>query len=371
MKVPTKDYRKQYEAILPELLDDIRESLLSDDPILGEPVVRFEARFADYLGAKYAVGVGSGTDALWLALMSLGIGRGDEVITAANTFVGTVTAIALSGATPILVDPDPTTMNVTSERLGSAITERTRALLPVHLYGRICPCGDIRDLARRHRLWVIEDVAQAHGARDSDGRRAGTLGDIGCFSFHPSKNLGAFGDGGAVVTDDAARAESLRRLRHLGKVTKYDVSAVAPNSKLDTLQAVILARKLDRLERDNARRCALALMYLEGLRGVGDLVLPDYPSGGQHVYHLFVVKSERREALREFLQSRGIKTGMQYPRPPHLQNMGIPWSYREGSFPIAEHCARTVVSLPISPELADEQIVSVIRQVRAFYGESS
>jgi len=367
-RVPSKDYARQYRALLPELLPALEQALLGADPILGEPVSAFERAFAAYAGTREAVGVNSGTDALVLALRALGVGPGHEVITAANTFVATVTAVLAVGARPVLVDPDPETLNLDADGVRPALSERTRAVIPVHLYGRAAP-ADVLRRTLPTGVHLVEDAAQAHGARTADGRRAGAAGDAGCFSFHPSKNLGAFGDAGLVTTDDAALAEELRLLRNLGKRDERVVSRVAYNSKLDTLQAVLLALKLPRLDGWNARRRRHAERYADGLTGIGDLRLPaaaPHPEG--HVFHLYVVRTAAREALRAHLAARGVKASVHYAIPPHLQDLGVDLGRPAGSLPVAEEAARTVLSLPVAPELEDAEIDRVIDGVRSFFG---
>lgn len=400
--VPSKDYARQYRALLPELLPELERVLLNEEPILGESVGRFEEAFARHAGVRHAVGVNCGTDALWLALRALGVGAGDEVITAANAFVAAATAIRLCGATPVLVDPDRATLLLTADGAARAITPRTKAILPVHLYGRLCDMGPLLELARSRGLFVVEDAAQAHGAtmtfdRAGDasrrvsagvvngrvsagvinrrvrnlGRRvrAGAFGHAGAFSFHPSKNLGAFGDGGLVTTDDDALAERLRELRHLGKGEGHEALHVATNTKLDTLQAAILLVKLIRLERDNERRRELAAIYRRELEGIDELELPALPEdGGEHVHHLFVVRSPRRDELRSFLAARSIRASIHYPVPIHRMAAFADLRHEAGAFPISEESARTVLSLPIAPELTDEQIESVCAAVREFHG---
>lgn len=366
-RVPSKDYARQYAEFLPELLAEFGRVLTTDEPILGAAVADFEQRFADWCGARFGVGTGSGTDAIQIALRALGVGPGDEVVMAANTFVATVTATALAGARPVLVDPDPDTMNLTAGAAQAALTPRTRAIAAVHLYGRLCPMAELSELARARGLLVIEDAAQAHGARAPDGRRAGSFGAAGCFSFHPSKILGAFGDGGIITTSDPEVAAEAARIRHLGKVTKYDVRGIGPNSKLDTLQAALLRLKLPRVDGWIERHRAIAARYRERLAGVGDLILPADPGDESHVYHLFVVRTDQRDALRAWLKQDGINAGLHYPRPPHLQELGLGWPYRKGSFPVAERLARTVLSLPTSRELADAEIDAVADSIRRFF----
>ncbi len=368
-KVPSKDYALQYRELLPELLPALRRALLEENPVLGKPVETFEQEFAALAGTSQAVGLNSGTDALLLALRALGIGPGDEVVTAANTFIATVSAIIMAGARPVLVEPDPETMNITARGLEQGLTRRTAAVIPVHLYGAVAPLEDICALCQGRQVAVVEDAAQAHGAVGGDGRAVGAYGAMGCFSFHPSKNLGAFGDGGMITTSDTRLAEMLRVMRNLGKTTKYDVGCAAPNTKLDTIQAVILRHKLRRLDGWNRRRREIAALYRELLAGVGDLRLPHDPGDLSHVYHLYVVRSARRDELRSHLKSAGINAGLHYPIPPHLQQLDLDLGYREGDFPITEECCRTVLSLPVAPEITNTQVEYVCEQVRLFFGE--
>ena len=367
-RVPSKDYALQYRALMPEVLAEFERVLLAENPVLGDSVQAFETEFAGYTGTRHAVGVNSGTDALVLSLRALGLSPGDEVIVPANTFMASITAILLVGARPVLVDPDPTTLNLTADRAAPAITARARALLVVHLYGALAPMPELLALARSQGLEVVEDAAQAHGARDRSGCCAGASGRFGCFSFHPSKNLGAFGDGGLITTSDAGAVEVLRRYRNLGKANKYEFRHAAPNTKLDTLQAALLRIKLRHLDAGNARRRVLAARYRDALDGVGDLVLPVNPGGEAHVYHLFVIRTEARDALRSHLREQGINAGIHYPIPPHGQPLDVDLGYRVGAFPVTEVAARTVLSLPISPELTDAQVDLVCDQVRSFFG---
>ena len=366
-QVPSKDYTLQYRELLPELMPEIERILLEENPILGKSVEAFEREFAAYTGTDHAVGLNSGTDALYLALRVLRIGPGDEVVTAANTFMATVSAIIMAGARPVLVDPDEGTMNLSCEGLESVLSPRTTCVIPVHFYGALVAMVPMADLCDRKGIPMVEDAAQAHGARGRDGRRAGAFGKFGCFSFHPSKNLGAFGDGGMITTSDDEAAEELRVLRNLGKVTKYDFGFVAPNTKLDTLQAALLRLKLRRLDAWNARRRKWAAHYREALDGVGDLRLPHDPGGDEHVYHLYVIRSDRRDDLRRHLKSVGVNAGLHYPVPPHLQKLDVDLGYKEGDFPITEALSRTVLSLPIAPELEESQVEVVCEQIRRFF----
>ncbi|MCA8977973.1 MAG: DegT/DnrJ/EryC1/StrS family aminotransferase [Planctomycetes bacterium] len=364
--VRTKDYRRQYEALWPELAPALERAFLDDAPILGRATNEFEAAFAAHVGSRHAIGTNSGTDALILSLRALGIGSGDEVITAANTFLATVAAIAAVGARPVLVEPDEASMSMDPERFAAAITPRTRAVIPVHLHGLPCPMAGICDHATRHGIEIVEDAAQAHGARAGALGRVGSIGRLGAFSFHPSKNLGAFGDAGAITTSDDALAERLRVLRNLGKVGKYEARALGVNSKLDTLQAVVLQLKLSRLDGWNARRRTLAARYDAALGGIADLRLPS-DRDGAHVYHLYVVRTRRRDELATHLRERGIRTGMHYPIPPHLQPLDRDLGYRPGELPITERIAAASLSLPLSHEHTDAEIERAASAVLEFF----
>jgi dTDP-4-amino-4,6-dideoxygalactose transaminase len=364
MNVPTKDYARQYAPLLPELLPELARVLQEEDPILGASVAAFEQEFARWVGTAHAVGTNSGTDALVLALRALRLPPGGEVVTSGHTFFATVGAIVLAGLRPVLVDPDPATMNLDAAAAAAAVTPRTVALLPVHLYGRLCPMPELAAVAARAGVPLVEDAAQAHGA-ERGGRRAGSFGAAGCFSFHPSKNLGAFGDAGAVTTADAALAAELRTLRNLGKVGKHEIARVAGNAKLDTLQAALLRVKLRHLDAWLARRRRLAARYDALLRGAGDLELPPVEPG--HAWHLYVVRTAARERLREHLQRRGVRTGVHYPIPPHRQRLDADLGVPPGSLPVTERLAETVVSLPLSHELEPGEVEHVAACVREFF----
>lgn len=368
-KVPSKDYARQYAALWPELGPRIERVFRLDEPVLGRGLSRFEEEFARWLGVKHVIGVNSGMDALELAFGQLRLEPGDEVVVPANTFFATVTAIVAAGGKPVLVDPDPRTMNLSIDGVRAACGPRTKAVVPVHLYGRAAP-NEIVEFCEQRGTALVEDAAQAHGARTSKGGRVGASGGLGCFSFHPSKNLGAFGDGGAIAVDDDDRATELRSRRHLGKIGEYETRFIAGNAKLDTIQAVILSTKLETLDVLNDRRRFLASRYRELLRDVGDLVLPEDPPGEQHVYHLFVVRTDHRNRLQAHLERRGIKASVHYPIPPHLQPLEVDLGYRPGSLPIAESLANTVLSLPISPELTDAEIELVAFEVRSFFEQA-
>jgi len=364
--IPSKDYARQARALWPELIDVLEHVLLDDDPILGQAVEDFEQALASYHGVTHAVGVASGMAALELTLRALGIGAGDEVITCAHTFTGVVSAIVLLEATPVLVDAGADGL-LPVDAAVAAMGPRPRAVLAVHLYGH--PVVDIDRLvaaAADRAVAVVEDAAQAHGARWR-AHPVGSFGAAATLSFHPSKNLGAFGDGGAVLTRDGALAERLRVARNLGKSGKYEFSSVARNEKLDTIQAALLQLKLRHLDAWVARRRALAAAYHDGLAGVGDLVLPVAHAEAQHAYHLYVVRSAHREALRRHLEEHGVRAGMHYPIAAHRQPAHAT-RFAHQSFPRAEQYARQVLTLPLSHEHRDDEIARVIELVRRFFG---
>jgi len=322
---------------------------------LGEEVEAFEVEFASYCGAEHAVGVSSGTEALALCLRALGVGTGDEVIVPANSFIATAEAVVLAGATPRLVDVDPGSHTVTAEIVERNISSRTRCVIPVHLYGRTVDLDPIMGVARDNGLVVIEDACQAHGAVYG-GRRVGTIGDAGCFSFYPAKNLGAWGDGGAVVTSDEALASRVRLLRSHGEATKHNHQVSGTTARLDALQAAILRVKLRHLDRWNARRKHIAEKLTQALDG--SIVTPPQPCSGSldHVFHLYVVGCDERSAVRRLLDDQGISTGIHYPVPIHLQKAFAHLGMTQGSLPVAERLATRVLSLPIFPAMDDAAV---------------
>ena len=351
--VPFVDLQAQYASIKADVDRAVAQVLQRGDFVLGQAVERFEADFAAYLGVGHACGVGNGGDAIELALRACGIGPGDEVITAANTFIATVQAIAAAGATPVLVDVDPLFYTIDPDAAAAAVTPRTRAIVPVHLYGQPADMGAVQAIAARHDLVVVEDAAQAHGARER-GRRAGSAGRAAAFSFYPSKNLGAAGDGGMVVTSDADVANRVRLLRNYGQQAKYSHVTPGRNSRLDTLQAAVLAVKLRRLDEWNAARRRHAESYRERLEG--RVRVPAVRPGAEHVFHLFVVEVDGRDDVQRRLGERQIHTGIHYPVPVHLQPACAPLGYRAGDFPVTEAAAARILSLPMYPELTEAQI---------------
>lgn len=360
-QVPFVDLAAQYPTIATEIDEAIAKVIRGADFILGREVGLFEEEFAAYCEARYAVGVDSGTSALELALRVYEIGPGDEVITAANTFIASALAISHTGATPVLVDVDPYTYTIDVAGIAKAITPRTKAILPVHLYGHPADMDPIRQLAEKHGLVVIEDACQAHGARYK-GKRTGSLGHAAAFSFYPGKNLGAFGDGGMVVTNDRDIAKRLEMLRNYGQREKYHHQFRGYNRRLDTLQAAILRVKLKHLEEWNAARRKNAELYQEFLEGAG-VVTPAEAPGAESVWHLYVIRTEDRDTLRKSLVSRGISAGIHYPIPIHLQPAYKDLGHKHWDFPITEACAQRILSLPMYAELTPELIKYVAESV--------
>ncbi len=358
MIVPFLDLRAQDNAIHRETSIALHRVIDQTDFILGEEVRRFEDDFAEYLNVKYVVGVASGLDALALTLRAYGIGPGDEVIIPANTFIATAFAVSTVGATPVLVDINKY-HSVNLDAITSVITSRTKVIMPVHLYGHPAAMFDVLDIARKHRLLVIEDAAQAHGAKYL-GRRVGGIGNAGCFSFYPGKNLGAYGDGGAVATDDWWLAEKIRELRNYGQTTKYHHTTIGTNSRLDTIQAAVLRVKLRYLDKWNDARRKHASIYASAL-DYG--YLPTSPDV-EHVHHLYVVEVENRLNKKIALKNMGIETGVHYPVPIHLQPAYEHLGYRQGMFPITEKAAQRVLSLPMYPELTEDQIQYVAQSLK-------
>ena len=360
-KIPFVDLQAQYQTIAPEINAAIQGVLDRSDYILGDEVRLFEDDFAKYIGTAHALSVGSGLDALELALRAYGIGSGDEVITAANTFIATALAIVAVGAKAVLSEMDPATYNISPAAIEAAITSRTRAIMPVHLYGQPADMDAILAIAKKHNLLVIEDAAQAHGAAygvKNAGKRAGSWGHAAAFSFYPGKNLGAYGDGGIITTNDAAIAEKIRYLRNYGQKVKYEHVVAGTNSRLDTIQAAILRVKLRHLDRWNALRNEHAKAYSAALAD-GPFVLPKVAENRTHIFHLYVLQVENRTAVQEFLNQRGIATGIHYPIPIHLQEACKNLGYRRGDFPITEQAAARILSLPMFPELSSQQRESV------------
>jgi len=367
--IPFVDLHAQHKSLEDEIELALRRVVEDCDFILGSAVKEFESAFAQWLGAEHAVGVGNGLDALTLALLALHVGPGDEVIVPANTFIATALAVSRIGARPVFVDCDPCTFNIDVARIEGAITSRTRAVIPVHLTGQPADMDPILAIAARHGLEVVEDAAQAHGATYHN-RLCGTLGSAGCFSFYPGKNLGALGDAGLVCTNDRDVAERVSWMRNYGQREKYNHVIQGVNSRLDTLQAAVLGVKLTRLRGWNELRAAHARAYRELLAGVGDLEFQAEVAGGTHVYHLFVIQTENRDGLQRHLQEQGIQTVIHYPVPIHLQPAYADLGYRRGSFPVAEHLAERILSLPVYPEMQYHHIDRVVESIRSWFAQA-
>ncbi len=362
--IPLVDLRAQYAAIREDVTAAMQRVLDSAGFIMGPEVSNFEAAFARYVGAQAAVGVASGTAALHLALLACGVGPGDEVITTPFTFYATAEAIAQAGATPVFVDIRSDTYNVDAAQLEAALTPRTRAVIPVHLYGQPADMTAINAFARAHGLWVIEDAAQAHGA-EVGGQRCGTLGDIACFSFFPSKNLGCYGDGGMVTSNNSELLTRVRRLRDHGRVAKYEHVELGWAYRLDALQAAVLGAKLPHLEAWTAARRRAARYYNE-LLADSPVNLPVELPGNRHVYHLYVIRVQERDALAEYLHRQGIGASVHYPLPLHLQPVYDDRGWGPGSFPVAERAAAEVLSLPLYAEITPSQQERVAAAIRQF-----
>ncbi len=367
MKVPFLDLKSPYLELRAEFDAAYQRVMQSGWYVLGGEVRAFEQEFAAYCGAKHCVGVGNGLDALHLILRAMNIGEGDEVIVPANTYIASWLAVSYAGATPVPVEPDARTHNLNAELIEDAITPRTRAVMPVHLYGQPAEMDPINEIAARHGLRVIEDAAQAHGAKYK-GRSAGALGDAAGFSFYPGKNLGALGDGGAVVTNDAELADAVRVLANYGSRVKYYNESKGYNSRLDELQAALLRAKLPTLDAWNERRRAAAQTYLQQLEGVNDLTLPYVPDHIEPAWHLFVVQHPQRQRLQQYLNAAGVGTLIHYPLPPHLQDAYRDSGYSAGAFPLSERLANEVLSLPMGPHLPEDQLEYVISQLSSFPG---
>ena len=361
IKVPYLDLKAQYQSIKPEIDSAIAGVLDSGQFVLGSEVTEFEREFADYCGTSHCIALNSGTSALHLALLAAGIGPDDEVITVPFTFVASVAAIAYTGSRPVLVDIDPQSFTMDVSAIEAAITPRTKAILVVHLYGQPADMDPIMDIARRHGLVVIEDAAQAHGAKYK-GRPVGSIGDMACFSFYPGKNLGAYGEGGAVTTGNPEYARSIRMLRDWGQDAKYHHVLRGFNYRMEAFQGAILRVKLRHLERWTEARRALAGKYNE-LLGDSGVERPKEMSWARHVYHVYTLRSQDRESLRAALQEDGIQTGVHYPVPVHLQPAYADLGYGRGAFPQAEAAANQVLSIPLYPELSHRAVAEVAAAV--------
>jgi dTDP-4-amino-4,6-dideoxygalactose transaminase len=363
MKIPFLDLQAASAQVADEVSSRWKTIVDQSDFVLGQEVARFEGEFAEYCACNHAIGVASGLDALKLILRALDIGPGDEVVTAANSFIATALAISSVGATPVLVDMDDRDFLIDVQALEGAVTSRTKAIIPVHLYGQAADMDPILAVARKHGLKVIEDACQAHGAL-CNGKKCGSIGDAAAFSFYPGKNLGAFGDGGAVTTNDAALAERIRMLRNYGSPRRYHHDELGENSRLDTVQAAVLSAKLQHLEEWNMNRRRVAARYAAGLNDVAEVRLPSTNGYAEHVHHLYVIRTARRDDLMQHLQDRDIGCIIHYPIPIHLQKAYASGGWKPGDFPVAEKAANEILSLPLFPTMTDEQVDYVVAAVK-------
>ncbi len=365
MRVPFLDLKIQYESIRDEIAAGLQQVLDNTAFAGGAFVKSFEEEFALFCSCESAIGVGSGTTALWTALMALGVGPGDEVITVPNTFIATAEAISFCGATPVFVDVDERTYNMNPDLLEAAITPKTKAVIPVHLFGQMADMDRIMEIARAHDLFVVEDACQAHGA-EYNGRRAGSIGDAGCFSFYPGKNLGAYGEAGAVVTSNPELAEKMRAFRDHGQTSKSCHTMIGWNGRMDGFQGAVLSVKLKHLPAWNEARRKNARLYDKLLADADDVITPLEADYARHVYHVYSIRIQDRDELMSSLGRQGISCGIHYPVPVHLQEAYAQLGHGRGSFPVAEKCADEFVSLPMFAELSTEQIEKVASEISCF-----
>lgn len=367
MNISLLDLKRQYDTLEKEIDKSIKEVLVSTRFILGPNVKSLEEEIAEFTGTKYGIGVANGTDALLLTLKAFGIGEGDEVITTPFTFFATAETISQVGATPVFVDINPETYNIDIDKIEEKITSKTKAIMPVHIFGQPADMDKIMEIAEKHDLKVIEDACQAIGSQ-YNGKEIGSLGHAACFSFFPTKNLGGYGDGGMIVTNDAEFTEKIKMLRFHGQKVKYYNEMLGYNSRLDEIQAAILRIKLKHLKEWNDKRKELAYRYNEMLKDT-PLVTPKEIENIKHVYHLYIIKSEERADLINHLKENGIATGVYYPVPLHLQNVYKDLGYNEGDFPQAEYCSKRTFALPLFPELTIEEQDYIIEKVKEFYNK--
>lgn len=362
--IPFGDLKRQYDSIKTEVDFAVKQVLDSGWFILGKQVEGFEKEFAEYLEVKYAVAVGSGTEALHLALVALGVGSGDEVITVPNTAVFTVSAISFANAKPVFVDIDKNYYAMDAKKIEKAITKKTKAIMPVHLYGQCADMDEIRSVAEKHDIKIVEDACQSHGA-EYKSKKAGSIGDIGCFSFYPSKNLGAFGDGGIAVTNSRELADKLKLLRNGGQEKRYFHKIKGFNSRLDEIQAAVLSIKLKYLDKWNDMRRNMASLY-DTLITNSKIMKPVEAKYNKHVYHLYVIKTKQRDKLQKYLADNDIQTYVHYPVPVHLQQAYRDLNILKGKYPVAEECSDTILSLPMYPELKKEEVKQICEVINSF-----
>ncbi|OIO35444.1 MAG: hypothetical protein AUJ74_06185 [Candidatus Omnitrophica bacterium CG1_02_44_16] len=363
MNIPFIDINSQYQEIKSAAGRSLMNLMKRGDFILGQNVREFETDFARYEGAKYGLGVNSGTDALFLGLLSLGIGKGDEVIVPAFTYIASAFAVTYTGAKPVFVDVDERTFNIDPCLIRQAVTKRTKAVMPVHLYGQSADMDSILKISKKHGLKIVEDAAQAHGT-EYKGKKAGSMGDLGAFSFYPTKNLGACGDAGMVVTNDEALYEKLKKLRDYGRKSRYIHTSLGYNSRLDSIQAVFLKEKLKKLDQWNKLRANAACCYRRYLEGFYGIILPHEAVYGKHIYHIFAIRVKNRNAVIEGLKKAGISAAVHYPVPLHLQKVYKNLGYKKGDLPVAEKICKQVLCLPIYPHIKGEQIEYVCKKLK-------
>ncbi|HAJ56614.1 MAG TPA: hypothetical protein DCL35_02465 [Candidatus Omnitrophica bacterium] len=363
MKIPFTDLGPQFREIKGAANRAFGELVKRGDYILGQDVRDFESSFAGFIGTKHALGVNSGTDALFLGLLGLGIGPKDEVIVPTYTYIASAFAITYTGATPVFVDIEEKTFNIDISKIEKAVTSKTRAIMPVHLYGQSADMRPILRIAKKYGLKVIEDAAQAHGA-EYHGKKVGCIGDIGAFSFYPTKNLGALGDGGMIVTNDTRLYEKLKKLRDYGRKSKYEHDSMGYNSRLDAVQAIYLNEKLKRLDKWNEKRIQAADIYKKLLKGVGGINLPSEARNNKHIYHVFGIRVKNRDQVLEGLRNCGIEALVHYPVPLHLQDVYKGLGYKQGDFPVAEQVSREIISLPIYPHIKRSQLEYVAKKLK-------
>lgn len=362
--IPFVDLKAQYKSIKTEVNAAIKRVLESTNYILGKEVEQFEKEFAKFCDTKFAIGVSSGLNALELGMKALGIGPNDEVITPVNSFIASSSAISFTGAKPVLVDCDENTFNIDVQKIEGKISKKTKAIMPVHLYGRSAEMDQILEIAKKYNLIVIEDACQAHGASFKNNR-VGSFGAIAAFSFYPGKNLGAYGDGGVITTSDRKTALKLKQMRNYGQTQKYHHDYLAWNSRLDAIQAAVLAIKLKYIHKWNKARRKNALIYNRLLQNLS-IITPEIPTDSYHVFHLYVIRYKKRDNLAKYLNSKGISTGFHYPIPIHLQKAYSQLGYKKGDFPISEKLASEILSLPMYPELKESEIEYVVKEIKNF-----
>jgi dTDP-4-amino-4,6-dideoxygalactose transaminase len=367
MNVPFLDLKIQYQSLKDDIHAELARVMENTAFAGGSFVAAFENDFARFCGSKYAIGVGNGTDALWLSLLAIGVGPGDEVITVPHTFIATAEAISYCGATPVFVDIEEGSYNMDPKLLEKAITKKTKAIIPVHIFGQTVDLDPILAIAGAHGIPVIEDACQAHGS-EYKGKKAGTLGVAGCFSFYPGKNLGAYGEAGAVITDNQQVADKIKMLRDHGQSQKYYHDGIGWNARMDGFQGAVLKIKLPHLSKWNDLRRSHAHAYTKGLEGVNGLITPQEQSYAKHIYHVYAVRVKEREKFIAALNEAGVSCGIHYPIPIHLQKAYEFLGLKQGSFPVAEKCAAEFVSLPMFPELSAAQVAYVVETVKVYFG---